>query len=143
MGSAGYTRRPVVPTTATAEAARRRVIETSGQPGSLSGVRIAYGKITKVDPEKALIKAVELQSGAPASNGKWIVLAHSPREIAERWGKVKKGWVVQIQYTGPDGGNAIATIIKEPGENITDAKLEENSILQGLYKIFGPGIGIG
>ena len=136
-------KRSMTPTTVRGEEARKASTKMAGELGAPRGVRIAYGRITKVHNEKALIKAVEVLDNSPAANGKWMVLAHSPREIAERWGEVKRGWIVSIQYTGADGSNALATIIKESGESISDAGLEENKMEQGLFRIFAPGIGIG
>jgi len=105
--------------------------------------KTVYGKITKVDKDQALVYVDSLYGDSKVANGRAIPINHSPREIAERWGKVKKGMIVLVQYTGPTGADASATIIKERGEDMVETKQEENSISQGLYRVFAPGIGIG
>lgn len=114
-------------------------ISSIGQPGMAGGVRIAYATITKVDAEKALIKANEIGTNSPIGSGRWIPLSHSVKEIAERWGKLRKGFTVLVQYTGPDGSNSVATIIKDEYDHITDTDREENTMSQGCYRIFAPG----
>ena len=81
--------------------------------------------------------------GEVLANNKYIPLIHSPTEIIERWGTIRKGMRVKVQYTGPDGARADATIIGLESEKNMNTPFFENTIAQGVYKIFGPGIGIG
>jgi len=139
----GNTLRGRATTTHEAETRRQTDLQAGSLPTSSSILQAAYGKITKIDSQQPLVQIVDLQDGTPLANGGWVPLNHSVREIAERWGKVRKGMVVYVQFSGQEGGNATATIIKEKGESVATEKLTENIMSRGLYKIFSPGVGIG
>jgi len=142
-GSTGTISRVLAPITSHQE--KQRSIEQGAiaQPGLEHTLRSVYGKISEVHTDQALIKARELYSNTSISGGQWIPLNHSVREIAERWGKLKKGQIVYIQYRGPAGADATATIIKEAGEDMSEEKQVENTMSQNCYRIFGPGVGLG
>jgi len=99
-----------------------------------------YGKITKASSDELTVKVVAL-NGATVADGNKIPLAHSPREIIDRWGSVGalKGAIVKVDYIGLDGKMAIATIIREKGESIQEQLPEVNNIKRGIFKIFSPG----
>lgn len=143
MSSTGIISRVIAPVTGEGESKRKASSDIGSMPGVESTTRTVYGKITEVDAERALVKIRELHSETMVASAGWVPLGHTPREIAERWGKLKKGQIVSVQYRGPTAADALATIIREPGEDLTEEPLEKNEMSQGLYRIFGPGIGIG
>jgi len=142
-GSTGTVSKVMAPTSGYQE--KQKSIEQSmmAQPGLQQGLRSVYGKITKVHDTKAMVKAIEINTNTPVANDNWIVLNHSVREIAERWGKIRKGQIVYVQYRGPDGASATGNIVKEQGEELDEEPLVENTMSRGLFRIFGPGCGFG
>lgn len=143
MSSTGIITKVISPTTNLGEATRQAERSAIGSAGLGGVVQTVYGKIVKIDPSKPLIQVKELNGGTVIAGGRFIPVNHSVREIAERWGKLKKGMKVLVQYSGPDQGNASAWIIKDADETLAEDSLEDNSISMGLYKIFAPGIGLG
>jgi hypothetical protein len=141
MSSTGVISKVGAPVTSGGESARQLEKAVAGDAGNT--IHTVYGKIVKVDSGKPLIQVRNLQSGAMLAGSRFMPVNHSVREIAERWGKLKKGMKVLVQYTGPDQGDASAWIIKDADETLMEDSLEENTISMGLYKIFAPGIGIG
>lgn len=135
-------RRVILPTTGFAEQHRQTEAAISSYPGLHEGIREAFGTITEVHPEKPMIVAHD-DSGSKISNGSFIPLAHGTLEIAERWGTIRRGMRIRVQYSGPDGSNSFATIIGLEGERNVNTPFESNEAEQGLSKIFAPGIGIG
>lgn len=111
-------------------------------PGLHDGVRQTFGYISELHPEKPLIKAYA-DDGTKIAHDKYIVLNHSTSEIAERWGTVRVGMRIKVEYTGPDGGGASATIVGLEGEKVAEEILIDNNIQRGLFAIFSPGIGLG
>jgi hypothetical protein len=110
-------------------------------PGLHEGIRQIFGTIYEIHPERPLIKAYT-DSGGDIANGDFISLNHSTQEIAEKFGKVRKGMRVNVLYTGPNGASANATIIGTEGERNINEPLVENTAERGLFAIFTPGIGV-
>lgn len=134
----GYIQRTSAATTLRGEKNRKTENEVSSD---FSVVRTTYGIVSAVHPERVLIRAIS-SDGSPLIGDNWIPLSHSPREIAERFGTVQKKMIVMIQYSGVGEDRAVATIVRESGEEIANLQ-EENKLQRGLFKIFAPGIGLG
>lgn len=131
----------LAPTTKTAQ--RHKDVEFSQKqfPGTLSGLRQSFGIIREVHPSQLMIKGYEI-NGVSLANDKWIPLNHTPLEIAERFGTVRPGMKLLVNYSGADGSSANAFIIGvEDDEQYGQSTFSSNNAERGSYRIFGPGIG--
>jgi hypothetical protein len=109
-------------------------------PDSSSAIKQMYGIIIDIDPANPLIKA-RTPEGRAIADGQWIPLNYSVDEIVERFGTIRKGMNVLVQYTGPSGSSASAFIVGNEGEQLASGTLLENKINKGMYALFYPGIG--
>jgi hypothetical protein len=130
------------PQTGLQEDLRTTSNQAASMPGLDSSIKTIQGVITAVHDSLPRIKA-HTDIGEAIANGSWITLDHSLSDIVERFGKLRKGLRVRVSYTGPDGGQASATIIGVENEQVGQGTQIENKIQKGLYAIFGPGIGLG
>lgn len=126
------------PTTITGESQRDTEKAISALPNMYDGLRQETATIREVHPEKPLVKIVT-DKGFTIGGGAWVPLSHSPADIAERWGRLRKGLRVSAIYSGPDGRGAIATIIGVEDDKEGDGTQLDNNIKEGLYEIFSPG----
>jgi len=134
----GFSRTIILPTTGNAEQGRNNEASQAGFPGLHEGVRMAYGTISEVHESRSLVKAYADDTHKLA-NGKWIPLCHSPREIAERFGKLKRGMRIICLFSGPDGSTAFGLVCGEEGEKNANTPVPPNNAQQRAHKIFGAG----
>ena len=124
----------ISPTTGLGERQRQTESGMNGFPGGLEGIRQTYGQITVIHPNKRFIKVAD-EDGMPLSNGRWIPLMHTPKEINSIYGTVRTGMFVLVSFSGADGGWANARIIGEENEKI-DSPNQDNEMSVSSWRIF-------
>lgn len=122
------------------EEARVQQNSMAAMPSEHEVIRYFMGEISEVHSERPVIKVLS-SKGVAAGGGGWIPLAHSRDEIVARFGTIRKGMKVQVAYSGPDGADAIASIIGVEKEELSDDPMPTNEVQKGLYAIFTPGSG--
>lgn len=140
-GSSGTISGIILPTTGAQSATQGLQKSAMSATGPESVPGWDYGKVYEVDSEKLLVKVIGL-SGQVTANDDWIPLAHSPREIIDRWGMVQKDMLAKVDYISVNGKMAMATIIRESNESIEDQMQETNTIKRSIFRIFSPGSGL-
>ena len=141
-GSTGIISKTIIlPTTEHAERIRSTESGIASYPGMHEGVRQEYGTIFDIHAERRMIRAFA-DDGSPIANGRFVPLNHGSLEIAERWGTIRKGMRVLINFTGPDGSRANATITELENERNLNKPFSSNTAQRGLFRIFAPGIGL-
>ena len=125
--------------TSIGEENRQRSVETIGSPSTFETARQIECTIYKVHEDKLLVKVYETMDGSSVSGDNWIPLAHSPQEIAERWGTIRQGMHALITYHGPYGGDAVAIITTNEEEKKGEEEFTLNELKAGLFEIFKPG----
>lgn len=127
------------PLTSIGENRRQEQQDKTASPSLFETIREIDAIIYKIHEEKLLVKAYGAETGTAIANDNWIPLAHSPQEIAERFGTIRPGMVARVSYQGADGVNARATIIYNEKEKTGEEDFAMNELETGLYEIFKPG----
>lgn len=142
MSSTGIIRKPSLASNNFTQSVGKMEAADTAFPGLHEGLRMTEGTIYQIHQDRPMVKAFA-DDRSPIANGKWIVLCHSPREIAERFGTLKKGMRLFVLFSGPDGGRAIGFICGEESEKNMNTPVLPNEISRGMFRVFAPGIGIG
>ena len=138
MSSSGNISKVFNPTTITAENKRQVSNSLLSLPGVQEQLRRVQGIVIEVHSKLPRLVKAKQTNGTPIANGNWILLNHSAQEIAEKWGTVRLGFKVVVNYSGPAGGNADATIVSTEGKEVNEPP-QSNEASRGLYYIFAPG----
>src|SRR5574343_235575 len=129
------------PNTSFDEAERQQAGAMSTMPSVNEGIRITNGQISEIHDTKPWVRVVT-KEGTPIANGNWVPLSHTVDEIVERFGTIRKGMRVSVTHTGPEGSQALATIVGLENEEKHAALVPKNTVKKGLYAIFTPGVGV-
>ena len=106
------------------------------------GLRRAFGEITSVLPGKGMVK-VRLDGGHMAAGGAYLRVITPPKDITLRWGTLRAGLKVIVNYTGDvETDGYIDVIGDEEDQSPGTAPLLDNNVTKGLYQIFTPGNGV-
>lgn len=131
----------MTPTTTMGEE-QRQSDSAMSESGHASKTKTAVGIVIGVHerfPNQVLLAGPDNEQLA---NKQYVVLSHSPDEIAEKWGTVRLGFKVRATWQDPSGGNAFGVVVGDENTTLADAPVE-NVVAQGLYACFAPGCGIG
>lgn len=135
MSSTGVISKVKAATTLNGEMERQLTQDIGAAPGITEGARSEMGTISKVHPNYPRLVKAYADDGTPLANDSWIELNHSAQEIAERWGTVRLGFRVRVNFTGPAGSSADASIIGAEQESVREPHVN-NTATRGLWAIF-------
>jgi len=107
--------------------------------------RWSYGVIEKVsyaNQVKVRLLTEAGRFGDFIDGGRYMVITNDIQDIALRWGRLRKGMLVRVHWTGEtvlQPRRAIAEVIAETAEALLNAEDRQNELKTGPWKIFISG----
>lgn len=125
-------------TTSLGEARRQGQVKEQTAAQSHDELNWFTGRIKRVNETRRLIIVSRADEGTSfGGDENWVTLAHSVREIVERFGTIRKGMEVLVFYQGKPGAKnkAFAFVIGEEDETGPSKDLHENDMRLGFSTI--------